>query len=130
MVELTADRLVLVDGGTAREYDGSMDDYIDFILGRKPKGGASVVVKPSAPKAMAETRYAQSQLDKAEKALARATAEVERLDAQIVAASSGGQGGAKLQDLLTARAKAGDALAKAEEAWLAAGDLLEAAAAA
>jgi ATP-binding cassette subfamily F protein 3 len=130
MVELTSDRLVLVDGGTAREYDGSMDDYIDFILGRKPKGGASVVVKPSAPKAMAETRYAQSQLDKAEKALARATAEVERLDAQIVAASSGGQGGAKLQDLLTARAKAGDALAKAEEAWLAAGDLLEAAAAA
>jgi ATP-binding cassette subfamily F protein 3 len=130
MVELTSDRLVLVDGGTAREYDGSMDDYIDFILGRKPKGGASVVVKPSAPKAMAETRYAQSQLDKAEKALARATAEVERLDAQIVAASSGGQGGAKLQDLLTARAKAGDALAKAEEAWLAAGDLLEATAAA
>ena len=74
---------------------------------------------------MAETRYAQSQLDKAEKALARAAAEVERLDAQIVAASSGGQGGAKLQDLLTARAKAGDALAAAEEAWLAAGAVLE-----
>jgi ATP-binding cassette subfamily F protein 3 len=79
---------------------------------------------------MAETRYAQSQLDKAEKALARAAAEVERLDAQIVAASSGGQGAAKLQELLTARATAGDALAAAEEAWLAAGDLLEAAAAA
>jgi ATP-binding cassette, subfamily F, member 3 len=130
MVELTADRLVLVDGGTAREYAGSMDDYIDFILGRKPKGeaikGGSTGAKPSAPKSMAEARYAQSQLEKAEKALARATAEVERLDAQIVAASSGAQGGAKLQDLLTARAKAGDALDTAEQAWLAAGTVVEA----
>jgi ATP-binding cassette subfamily F protein 3 len=75
---------------------------------------------------MAEARYAQSQLEKAEKALSRATAEVERLDAQILAASSGGQGGAALQDLLTTRAKAADALAGAEEAWLAAGSVLEA----
>ncbi|MBA4046438.1 MAG: glycosyl transferase family 1 [Erythrobacter sp.] len=130
MVELTADRLVLVDGGTAREYAGSMDDYIDFILGRKPKGeaikGNGAGAKPSGAKSMAETRYAQSQLEKAEKALARASAEVERLDAQILAESSGGQGGAKLQDLLTARAKAGDALAAVEEAWLAAGAALEA----
>ena len=38
MVELTADRLVLVDDGTAKEYAGSMDDYIDFVLGRgQPK---------------------------------------------------------------------------------------------
>jgi ATP-binding cassette subfamily F protein 3 len=130
MVELTADRLVLVDGGTAREYAGSMDDYIDFILGRKPKGeeikgGNGAGGKPSAPKTMAEARYAQSQLEKAEKVLARASAEVERLDAQIVAASSGAQGGAKLQDLLTARAKAGDALDAAEQAWLAAGTVVE-----
>ena len=129
MVELTADRLVLVGGGTAREYAGSMDDYIDFILGRKPKGegikGASAGAKPSAPKSMAEARYAQSQLEKAGKALARASAEVERLDAQIVTASSGAQGGAKLQDLLTARAKAGDALDTAEQTWLAAGTVVE-----
>ena len=129
MVELTADRLILVDGGTAREYAGSMDDYIDFVLGRKPKGeaikGANTGTKPSAPKSMAEARYAQSQLEKAEKMLARATAEVERLDAQINAASSGAQGGAKLQDLLTARAKAGDALDAAEQAWLAAGTVVE-----
>ncbi len=132
MVELTADRLVLVDGGTAREYAGSMDDYIDFILGRKPKGegakGNSAGSKPGAPKTMAGTRYAQSQLEKADNVLARASAEVERLDAQIVAASSAAQGqaGAKLQDLLTARAKATDALAAAEQAWIAAGTVVEA----
>src|SRR3546814_14528858 len=27
MLEMTADRLVLVDHGTAREFDGSLDDY-------------------------------------------------------------------------------------------------------
>src|SRR3546814_21125923 len=34
MLELSADRLVLVDGGTARDFDGSMDDYLSFILGK------------------------------------------------------------------------------------------------
>ncbi|MEX6953732.1 ABC transporter ATP-binding protein, partial [Pseudomonas aeruginosa] len=32
MLELTADRLVLVDDGTAKEFDGSLDDYIAFVL--------------------------------------------------------------------------------------------------
>ncbi|MEQ5786279.1 ABC-F family ATP-binding cassette domain-containing protein [Erythrobacter sp. NFXS35] len=132
MVELTADRLVLVDNGTAREYAGSMDDYIDFILGRKPKGdaikGSSAGAKPNGAKTMAQARFAQSELDKAEKTLARASAEVERLDQQILAASSGkpGADSAKLQSLLSARAKAADALADAEQAWLAAGTVLEA----
>ena len=41
MVELTADRLVLVDDGTAADYPGSIEDYIDFVLGRnQPKADA------------------------------------------------------------------------------------------
>lgn len=40
MLELTADRLVLVDNGTATEFSGSMDDYTDLILGRKPSRNA------------------------------------------------------------------------------------------
>jgi ATP-binding cassette subfamily F protein 3 len=46
MLELVADRLVLVDGGTAKDYSGSIDDYTDMILGRKP-------AKVEAPKAKA-----------------------------------------------------------------------------
>ncbi|SHN64586.1 ABC-F family ATP-binding cassette domain-containing protein [Erythrobacter sanguineus] len=131
MVELTADRLVLVDGGTAREYAGNMDDYIDFILGRKPKGDGirsdAAKGRPGTPKTVAQARFAQSELGKAEKALTRASAEVERLDAQVLDASSKpGADGAKLQSLLTARAKAADALAAAEQDWLAAGTALEA----
>jgi len=32
MIELTADRLVLVDAGAATEYNGSMEDYIALVL--------------------------------------------------------------------------------------------------
>jgi ATP-binding cassette subfamily F protein 3 len=57
MVELTADRLVLVDDGAATPYDGSMEDYIDFVLGRNqpkadtPAKGATASAKPAADKA-------------------------------------------------------------------------------
>lgn len=130
MVELTADRLFLVDGGTAREYDGSMDDYIDFILGRgQPKGDRRG--KPSGDRAAmasaGDRRSAKSQFDKAEANIARLTAELEQLDGKILELSSdaGGQVGAKMQGLLTKRSAVADALAEAEEAWLAAGAVLE-----
>lgn len=39
MIEMAADRLVLVDGGQAKEYAGSLEDYTDLILGKnQPKG--------------------------------------------------------------------------------------------
>ncbi len=40
MLELAADRLVLVDNGTAKDFSGSIDDYTDMILGRKPAKSA------------------------------------------------------------------------------------------
>jgi ATP-binding cassette, subfamily F, member 3 len=35
LLELTADRLILVDAGTAQPFDGSLDDYRDLVLGRR-----------------------------------------------------------------------------------------------
>ncbi|MFC3097487.1 ABC-F family ATP-binding cassette domain-containing protein [Alteraurantiacibacter palmitatis] len=132
MVELTADRLVLVDDGTAREYPGSMDDYIDFVLGRnQPKKDA----KPAAPQAKAATvapsagqlRYLQSELAKAEKALERATAEVERLDQAMIDLAQTGEvaDGQKMRDLLGPREKASAKLHQAEAEWLALSEKLE-----
>ena len=130
MVELTSDRLVLVDGGTAREYDGNMEDYIDFILGRnQPKGERGGKGKGArGANGAGEMRAAQSDVSKAEAAIARLSAEVEALDREILAASgkAGGQSGAAMQGLLTKRARAADSLAAAEETWLAAGAMLEA----
>jgi ATP-binding cassette, subfamily F, member 3 len=128
MVELTADRLVLVDSGTAREYPGNMDDYIDFILGRnQPKGGGKERGGTRSGKVVADLKAAQSQLTKAEAEIARLSAEVEALDQRILALSSdaGGETGAAMQALLTQRAAVADGLAQAEEAWLSAGAALE-----
>jgi len=130
MVELTADRLILVDSGTAREYAGSMEDYIDFILGRnQPKGNAGKGKgQRGGGHSGADLRAAQSDLTKAETAIARLNAEVAQFDKDILALSarSGGQGGSAMQALLTKRARAADSLAEAEQRWLAAGTALEA----
>src|SRR6476661_1730371 len=66
MVELTADRLVLVDQGVAVDYPGSIDDYIDFILGRnQPKAEAKPKAVKSDRRAAANTRNEASALKKA-----------------------------------------------------------------
>ena len=134
MVELTADRLVLVDSGTAREYAGSMQDYIDFVLGRnqpkKERGNAGAGKSRGARGANTEgkARFAKSELSKAEKAVERLTAEVEKLDGVILerSATEAGRNGAAMENLLRERTEAADALAEAEETWLAASTALEA----
>ena len=82
MIELTADRLVLVDGGEAHEYAGSIDDYIDFVLGRnQPK----VEGKPKASKA---DRKAESRARDEARALRKAAAEAEAASARLAAQCS------------------------------------------
>ena len=83
MLALTADRLVLVDGGTAKEFSGSLDDYTDLILGRTGEGAAA----KEAPKrnrkderrAMAQAREQSQSLRKSAKA---AEADIARLEAR------------------------------------------------
>ncbi|MEA1619019.1 ABC-F family ATP-binding cassette domain-containing protein [Erythrobacter sp. T5W1-R] len=125
MVELTADRLILVDSGTAREYAGSMEDYIDFILGRnQPKGTSNGGKAKGQRRTGPDLRAAQADLSRAEACVTRLTAELEELDAHILAQSAAA--GPAIQSLLSKRATTASALAAAEEAWLAAGSLLEA----
>ncbi len=85
MVELTADRLVLVDGGMAKDYAGSIEDYIDFVLGRnqpKAEAGAKAAkgnAKPSN-KARAEARFIKSEIAAAEKSIAKLQAQCSAID--------------------------------------------------
>ena len=63
MLELTADRLVLVDGGTATEFSGTIEDYTDFILGKGPaKEKVSKADRKEDKKAQAAAREAQARL--------------------------------------------------------------------
>ena len=60
MLEMTADRLVLVDSGTARDYDGSVEDYIAFVLGKD--GGSAASGKGEAPRDKGASRKDQRKL--------------------------------------------------------------------
>lgn len=132
MVELTADRLVLVDAGTAKEYGGSMDDYIDFVLDRnqpKKKRGekAAKPVAKSSGKARAKERFVKSELAKIEKTIARLQGECSQIDqAMYEPANAASKWADKaMSELLEERATRTDALEKAEAEWLEVGAQLE-----
>jgi len=134
MVELTADRLVLVDDGTARNYDGSMEDYIDFVLGRnqprtndRPGGGKS----SGASKPQGASRDALKALRKAvteaETRLGRAQGRLAALDAALLdpGKANGDLKGLSIGQIGQRHATATMELEHAEEAWLEASEALD-----
>jgi ATP-binding cassette subfamily F protein 3 len=125
MIEMTADRLVLVDGGTAREFDGSVDDYIALVLageGKAAKGDRK-------ERRTAETREREKELRQRAKA---AESDFTRLSEQLSAvdqAMADPTTSASMTDLMKRRAELDAEVATAETAWLEASEALEAIAA-
>ncbi|MES2002509.1 MAG: ABC-F family ATP-binding cassette domain-containing protein [Pseudomonadota bacterium] len=129
MVELTADRLVLVDHGEAVDYPGSIDDYIDFILGRnQPKVAAG---KPKAKKLDAKARDKAKALKKtaadAEAASAKLAAQCSVLDDALANPSAAAPELADLpmSELSRRRAQLAQQLAEAEAHWIEISEQLE-----
>ena len=140
MLEMTADRLVLVDSGTVKDFDGSIDDYIAFVLARDPvataKGdGPRGVNKKDQRKANAEARERSQALRKqaraAEAELERLTAECSQIDQAMFDPGSAAPALARLTmtDLMKRRAAVAARIERAEAAWLEASEALEAIAA-
>ena len=137
MAELVADRLVLVDGGTAKPFDGSIEDYIDFILGRnqpKTEGGSDTPSKGGNAqdrKARAAARETYKALQKkqteAEKRVSKLQAELAQIDRAMFEPAAAAPELAKLtmSDLSQRRGKLARELEEAELAWLEAGEALE-----
>jgi ATP-binding cassette subfamily F protein 3 len=139
MVELTADRLVLVDAGTAREFDGSLDDYVALILGgegaeRGAAGGATARGnRKDARRAAAEARdrakALRAEVRAAEAELARLSAERSAIDQAMFdpAGAAPALAALTMTELMKRRALLETAIDRAEAAWLAASEKLEAA---
>ena len=133
MLEMTADRLVLVDGGTAKEYAGSLDDYTDLILGKnQPKSeAANKSAKKDDRKAAAQAREKLAALRKtirdAEADMARLSAVRSALDRAMFNPASADPEHAKLTmgELMQRRAKIADALEAAEAKWVEASEAVE-----
>jgi len=132
MVELTADRLVLVEVGAATDYPGSIDDYIDFVLGRnqpaapaKPKG--TKVDRKAAAKARDEARALKQAASEAERESQRLAAECSALDRAMFDPASADPELAALpmSELSRRRSTLAAELERAEARWLQASEQAE-----
>ena len=130
MVELTADRLVLVDGGTAHDYSGSIEDYIDFVLGRnQPKGDGGKNGKAKSKggaKNREELKALQKALSEAETVIARAQMRLSALDAALAGKPERELAGLSMGELSRQHSAVEAELATAEARWIEAGEALEA----
>ena len=131
MVELTADRLVLVDNGTALDYAGSIEDYIDYVLGRtQPKAEARPKADKKDRKAAARSRDEARQIGKevaqAEVAIDRLQSEAAKLDLAMTdrAAAEPALAALTMGELVRRRAEITRQLESAEELWLDASERL------
>jgi ATP-binding cassette subfamily F protein 3 len=139
MLEMTADRLVLVDGGTAREFDGSIDDYIAFVLAKEPTpasgaddAGERRVNRKDQRRTAAEARAKGQEMRKRAR---NAELELEKLTTQRNAIDQAmfdpGSAEASLEtltmtELMKRRADLQSRIGLAEAAWLEASEALEA----
>jgi len=131
MIELTADRLVLVEDGCATEYSGSVDDYIALVL----KSGTAAAQKPrqqrndrkAAARARDDARVFKKAAAEAEAASARLAAQCSALDRALFdpANAPGEYANLPVSELSKRRAQVASDLAAAEARWLEANEQLE-----
>jgi len=137
MLELIADRLVLVDDGTAREFDGSIEDYTNFVLA-KDNGAAKRAPKTNrkderraAAAAREKGQALRTRAKAAEAEMARLTALRSAIDRATFDPSAAPKELADLTttELMKKRAEVQRRLDAAEASWLEASEALEQAAA-
>lgn len=134
MVELTADRLVLVDDGTAKEYAGSMEDYIDFVLGRnQPKSGGDDKPKKKkgggkqSSKVRAQIRSIKAEIAQCEKSMAKLETQRSAIDQAMYEPANAASDLADktMSELLSDRSQISDDLGEIEAEWMALSEKLE-----
>ncbi|NTS64971.1 ABC-F family ATP-binding cassette domain-containing protein [Sphingomonas sp. HHU CXW] len=135
MLEMTADRLVLVDGGTAVDFDGAIEDYIKLILSGDGSGKQSKAKAKADARKQAEQREQDKLLRKqardAEAALVKLTEQRSALDRAMFDPSTAQGPLAKLSmtELMKRRASVQEQIDASEQSWLELNEQLEAIAA-
>lgn len=130
LVEMTADRLWLVANGTAQPFDGDMDDYTQFILGKGTAEARPQTAKAAPAATVPSQRPAGStgpikkQAREAEQQVAKLTAEREKLDADLADPKVYAYPG-KVATVAKRRQEVAAALEEAEQRWLELAEQLE-----
>jgi ATP-binding cassette subfamily F protein 3 len=133
LLGMTADRLILVDSGTAAEFEGTLDDYRNMVLaaglangGNKQKGSARVRRKDERR----NSAQAREQVKALRKAAREAEAELIRLcqrrtEIDQMLSAPHANGGPSVGELMKLRAEVERNIAASEHRWLEASDAAE-----
>ncbi|HZT50938.1 MAG TPA: ATP-binding cassette domain-containing protein, partial [Stellaceae bacterium] len=130
LVELTADRLILVANGTATEFAGSFEEYREMVLAEtgpgdapraQPRRATRKDERRSAAAARGRTQPLRDAVKRAEAEIARLSAERGAIDRALLAPQAADAGA-----LLQKRAALERRIAEAEALWLEASERLEA----
>ncbi|MGU3316114.1 ABC-F family ATP-binding cassette domain-containing protein [Sphingomonas sp. M6A6_1c] len=131
MLEMTADRLVLVDNGTAREFDGTLDDYIAFVLAgdKQPeqKGKSGTKKEKGKPLDRDADKARRKAIRDREAEIAKLTTDRNAIDRAMFDPKTAEPRYAKLAmgELMKRRADVQAQIETAEAAWLEATEALE-----
>jgi len=133
MLALTADRLVLVDGGTATEFAGSLEDYTELVLkgdgGPQKEGqkGNRKDERRAAAEAREQSKALRQAAQAAEKEIAKLEARKTELERAMFDPASAAPADAALamSALMKRHADTVAALAEAEARWLQASEAIE-----
>jgi ATP-binding cassette, subfamily F, member 3 len=133
LLGLIADRLVLVDDGTAKEFEGSLDEYRDMVLGvgeKRADGRGRSTVQPDRKEARRLAAEASERVKALRKVATVAEAELKQLwrrrDEIDAALSSPPANGAKpVGELMKIRAEIERDVKAAEERWFVASEAAE-----
>ncbi len=132
LIETSADQLWLVADGRVAPFEGDMDDYEDYVLGRKGKPGSaaqSQAAAASEKQSKADQRKAnagkRSELaplkkksDAAEKEVARLAAEIAKIETALADPKLYKAEPFKLLDATKQRGELKKKLAEAETIWM------------
>jgi ATP-binding cassette subfamily F protein 3 len=129
IIETCADRLWLVANGSVKPFDGDMDDYTDFILGRTPQkreaAPAPAQVKAPPPTIKANPAALKKQIQEITLKMSKIQEKIDVLDRALADNQLYIADPKKASSFATLRAKLGRDLETQETAWLEAQERLE-----
>ncbi|WP_119269157.1 ABC-F family ATP-binding cassette domain-containing protein [Taklimakanibacter deserti] len=128
IIETSADRLWLVANGTVKPFDGDMDDYTDFILGRTPQKRETASPTPAKqppPVARSNPATVKKQIQEITVKISKLQEKIDVLDRALQDNQLYIADPKKAASFATLRAKLARDLEEQETQWLEAQERLE-----
>jgi ATP-binding cassette subfamily F protein 3 len=134
LLEACVDRLWLVQDGSVKPFDGDLDDYQRTVLASRDESGSTEnsaprpdrgEVRRAAAEKRAEIAPLRKRISKAEVDIVQLSRQLRKIDAALAEGDLFARDPARAAELAKTRANVVQAIAAAEEEWLAASAAIE-----